>query len=122
MKKIERIENAPSDSCFQIDFFPKIRENNFVHIFMVPDNKNPKDLWWQPGLVLFVKLSGWIAGPIIAGVFIGRWLDKKYHTDPWLFLLIVGIAFLFSTIGIVRESLKEMKRIEDENKKDKDKK
>ena len=72
--------------------------------------------WWQPGMVLFIKLSGWIAGPIIIALFIGKWLDKKYHTEPWLFLLTVGIAFLFSTFGIVYDSIKEMKKIDKEEK------
>lgn len=76
--------------------------------------KKEEALWWQPSLVLFSKLSGWIAGPVIIAVFLGKWLDKKYGTDPWLFLLTVGVAFFFSTLGIVRDSLKEMARIEKE--------
>ena len=72
--------------------------------------------WWQPSLVLFGKLSGWIAGPIIAAIFLGKWLDKKYGTEPWLFLATVGVAFILSSIGIVRDSLREMKRIEEEEK------
>lgn len=78
--------------------------------------------WWQPSLVLFGKLSGWIAGPIIIAVYLGKWLDKKYGTDPWLFLLSVGIAFLASSYGIVKDSLQEMKRIEKEAKKAKEEK
>lgn len=76
-------------------------------------NKAP---WWQPSLVLFGKLSGWIAGPVIAAIFLGKWLDKKYGTEPWLFLATVGVAFILSSIGIVRDSLGEMKRIEEEEK------
>lgn len=70
--------------------------------------------WWQPGLVLFIKLSGWIAGPIIVAVFLGEWLDKKFGTTPWLFLLTVGAAFVLSTFGIVKDALNEMGRIEKE--------
>lgn len=80
------------------------------------ENKAP---WWQPGLVLFSRLSSWIAGPIILAVFVGRWLDGKYNTEPWLFLLAVGIAFAISMTGIVRDATKEMKRIENENGKNK---
>ena len=65
-------------------------------------------------MVLFIKLSGWIAGPIIIALFVGRWLDRKYHTDPWLFLLTVGVAFVVSMFGIVRDALVELKRIEKE--------
>ena len=80
------------------------------------DTKAP---WWQPGILLFARLSVWIAGPVILAIFLGRWLDKKYHTEPWLFLLTVGLAFIISMFGIVRDTMKEMKRIEkeDQNKK-----
>lgn len=72
--------------------------------------------WWQPGLLLFYRLSGWIAGPIIIALFIGKWLDKKYGMEPWLFLLSVGVAFIISTIGISKDALKEIRRIENEAK------
>ena len=68
--------------------------------------------WWQPGLVLFYRLSGWIAGPVIFALFIGRWLDKKYKTEPWLFLICIGFAFIISTVGITKDAIREMKRIE----------
>lgn len=83
------------------------------------EKDNQKAPWWQPGLVLFFRLSGWIAGPVIVAVFVGKWLDKKYNTEPWLFLLIVGVAFFFSMFGIVHDSLKEIKKIEAAARKDK---
>lgn len=78
--------------------------------------------WWQPGMLLFGRLSGWIAGPIIAALFIGKWLDKKYDSEPWIFLASVGIAFIISSVGIVREAKVVMNKIvEDEKKKNLDK-
>lgn len=84
------------------------------------DGKN--NPWWQPGMFLFCRLSGWIGIPVIIGVFVGKWLDRKYGTEPWLFLLTVGTAFILSMFGIVRDALKAMKDIEKEaiNKKSKD--
>lgn len=84
---------------------------------MEKERNNYKAPWWQPSLVLFGKLSGWIAGPVIIGVFLGKWLDEKYSTEPWLFLSSVGVAFIVSSFGIVRDSLREIKRIEREVKK-----
>ena len=78
-----------------------------------------KSPWWQPGLILFFRMSGWIAGPIIIAIFIGKYLDKKYNTDPWLFLLSVGIAFVLSTVGIVRDAMQAMKDIERQETRDK---
>jgi len=89
---------------------------------MKKEKNTTKIPWWQPSLVLFGKLSGWIAGPIVIAVYLGKWLDKKYGTDPWLFILSVGIAFVVSSYGIVKDSLREIKRIEKEAKKAKEEK
>ena len=90
---------------------------------MEKEDKEKRAPWWQPGLVLFTRLSGWIAVPVILGVVVGKWLDKKYGTEPWLFLATVGVAFFLSMFGIVKDALKEMKRIEKEEnaKKENDK-
>ena len=78
--------------------------------------------WWQPSVILFTRLSGWIGGPIILALFVGKWLDKKYHSEPWLFLLSVGVAFVISTVGIVKESTEAMQKIAEEEKNKKPKK
>ena len=85
-------------------------------------NGGKNNPWWQPGIFLFCRLSGWIGVPVIIGVLIGKWLDRKYGTEPWLFLLAVGVAFILSMFGIVRDALGEIKKIEKEalNKKAKD--
>ena len=77
-------------------------------------------LWWQPGLVLFGKMSGWIGGPIIKAVFLGKWLDQRYSTEPKLFLLCVGIAFFVSTFGIVRDAMEAMDKVAKDAKKSKE--
>jgi len=71
---------------------------------------------WQIGLYLFSQLTAWIAVPLIFAVFLGKWLDKKYDTSPWLFLLTVAVAFVISNIGIARQAIKAMKQIEKEAK------
>ena len=68
---------------------------------------------------MFAKLSGWIALPVIAGAFLGKWLDKKYGAEPWLFLATVGFAFLLSMIGLVKNTINEYKKIDNQNKKSK---
>lgn len=69
---------------------------------------------WQPGMQLFLKLSGWIGGPVLIAVAFGTYLDAQYHTDPWLFLLSVGISFIVSTAALIYYGLKEIRRIEHE--------
>jgi F0F1-type ATP synthase assembly protein I len=87
------------------------------------ERKNTDKTWWQPGLVLFSRLSGWIVGPVIVGLIIGNWLDNKYNKSPWLTLVSVGAAFLISMVGIVSEAIKIMTSMEnDKNPVDKIKK
>lgn len=77
-------------------------------------SENNKKSYWGPSLVVFMRMSGWIAGPIIVGLFIGKWLDNKYGTAPLIFIIAITISFLCSTFGIVKEARRYMKTIEKE--------
>ena len=68
--------------------------------------------WWQPALLMFSRLSGWIIGPIILAIFLGKWLDKRYDTEPWLFLVSIGAAFLISIVGLVKDAMKEIEKFD----------
>lgn len=71
-----------------------------------------KDNYLAISLRVLANLTAWIAGPVIIGVFIGKWLDNRYHTEPWLFLASIGFCFLVSMYGLVTNALKEFKKIE----------
>jgi len=91
------------------------------------DPKNPKEPdksrdGWQQALVVFARLSVWIAGPVVLAVFLGKWLDRKYDSDPYLFLAAVGAAFLISMAGLIKNTVEEYKRIEKEAEEDKNRK
>lgn len=75
--------------------------------------------WWQPSLILFSRLSLWIGAPIIFALFIGKWLDERYQTEPWLFLFSIGVAFIGSSVGITKEAKKAIEKIEKEEGKKK---
>jgi len=86
---------------------------------MEDDKKNDKKEnvpWWQPGILLFVQLSGWLVVPIILSVFLGQWLDQRYNTKPWLFLATVIVAFVISMFGIVKEASQAIQQMEKLNK------
>lgn len=83
--------------------------------------KNQKN-WWQGSLAIFLKLSGWIVFPVIAGAVLGKWMDKYYGTQPWLFLACIGGAFAISIFGLIKSALSEFSKIEDEAKGKKDEK
>jgi len=84
------------------------------------DNKNNKQLWWQPAMVMFANISGWIVGPIILALIVGKYLDKKYDSDPWFFIGLTAVAFFISIFGILKILMKYIKEIEREAKEKKD--
>lgn len=73
--------------------------------------------WWLPAVILFARLTVWIAVPIIISLFVGHSLDRKFGTEPWLFLATIALAFFISMVGIVKNTSEEYKKIEEENKK-----
>jgi len=67
-------------------------------------------------IALLISTTAWIVGPVLVGTLVGKWLDQNFNTDPWLFLLSVGICFLVSMFGLVKNALREFKNIEEESK------
>jgi F0F1-type ATP synthase assembly protein I len=67
---------------------------------------------WSLALRIMARISGWIAFPVLIGVFLGRWLDKMFNTEPFLFLITVAVCFVISMYGLVINALKEFKKIE----------
>lgn len=67
----------------------------------------------KPYLFMSIRLSSWIIVPVFIGVFLGRWLDEKYGTQPWLFLGSIGIAFAISMIGLIKNTIEAYKNIND---------
>ncbi|MEI7890689.1 MAG: AtpZ/AtpI family protein [bacterium] len=72
------------------------------------DKQNKNVSWWQPGAILFLRLSSWIVGPVLIAVLIGKYLDKTFQTTPWAFLFSVAAAFAVSIVMIIRIGLREM--------------
>ena len=76
---------------------------------------------WALALKVTARLASWIAFPVILGTFLGQWLDKKFGTEPWLFLGTIGLAFIISMYGLIINALQEFKKIDkeyNENKKE----
>lgn len=74
--------------------------------------------WWEPAVEIFTQVSGWIAAPVVISLVLGKYLDSKFGTKPWIFLVLTGIAFLISIYGIVKVVGRYMKKIEEENNND----
>jgi len=83
------------------------------------NSNNGAGPWWKPGVEIFSQVSVWIVVPIILALVFGKMLDAHYGTKPLIFLILAGIGFLFSCVGIirvVRSYIKKLKDIEKNSK------
>jgi F0F1-type ATP synthase assembly protein I len=72
-----------------------------------------KNYSWPTVVRLVAVLSSWIIFPVLIGLFLGQWLDRKYGTAPWLFLTLTGVAFFVSMIGLLISATRELKKIDE---------
>ena len=86
---------------------------------MEKDNKNlnKNEVWWKPAVEIVSRVSGYIVGPIVLALIVGKILDAYLGTKPWIFLGLTLIAFFISSFSIVRVVSVYIKKIEEENKK-----
>lgn len=71
---------------------------------------------YYESLRIFGKLSIYIVTPIIIAVIIGKLLDKKFGTEPKLFLLCILISFMYSIFKLVNETKKYIAEISKNDK------
>jgi len=74
--------------------------------------KDKTDYSWVEPMKVFARLSVWIVVPILLGLFLGRWLDRLNNSDPKWFLICIGASFVISMVMLVKETLKEYKKID----------
>jgi len=80
------------------------------------NDKNVEKPWWREGVLLSAKVSAYIAFPVIITSYVGKYLDKKYNTSPYLFFISIAIGFA-STIYLIWKEVKIYQRkIEKEEK------
>ena len=80
------------------------------------ENKDIEKPWWRDGVILFARVSSYIAVPIILASFAGKFLDKKYDTEPFLFYICIIVAFISTLLLIWKEMRDYKKKIEKEEK------
>jgi len=69
---------------------------------------NKVNAWRQVGLLSAIPFI--LALSPIVGYFLGKYLDKKFHTEPWLTFVMLGLGFVAGvreTIKIVQLSQRE---------------
>ncbi|MCX6800211.1 MAG: AtpZ/AtpI family protein [Candidatus Falkowbacteria bacterium] len=70
--------------------------------------KNNKEAWWQQGLFTFININAWIVAPLLIALFVGRWLDSKFNTEPIILIISVALSFTVSMIAIIKQSRKNL--------------
>lgn len=73
------------------------------------NNTNTEAPWWRDGVIIFVKVSAYIAVPVILASYIGQFLDNKYNTNNLYFYISITIAFL-STMYLIWKEMKIYKK------------
>lgn len=81
-----------------------ILEQALSHFLFMNNNKNDIKPWWRDGVIVFGKVTSYIAIPVITASYIGKYLDLKYNSGNKLFLISVAISFLLTTYLIVNEA------------------
>lgn len=81
------------------------------------DNKNNQlkrdKSWMRPALSMFARLNALVVIPVIIAIILGKWLDKKYGTEPWLLFATATIAFIFTMIALARRTQVEFKKLDE---------
>ncbi|MFA4942249.1 MAG: AtpZ/AtpI family protein [Patescibacteria group bacterium] len=72
--------------------------------------KLDKNYWVEP-VKIFTRLSAWIAFPVVFGALLGKWLDRRYDSSPRWFLIVIGLSFVISITGLIKNTLEETKKI-----------
>ena len=91
-----------------------ISESQKGFIFVVLKQHNPKTDWTQ-AVRIFSEISTWVIVPIVVALVLGKYLDSRYETEPWIFLSLTGFSFVVSIGGIAKILAKYIKEIEKEN-------
>lgn len=65
--------------------------------------------WRQVGLLTSIPFI--LALAPIVGYFLGKYLDQKFRTQPWLSLVLLGLGF----VAGVRETIKIIKMSQQED-------
>jgi len=82
------------------------------------EQENKKQVWWKPAVEIFGQVSSWVVVPVVLSLIIGKYLDGRFGTKPWIFLGLTGVAFFISIFGIVKTVGVYIKDIKKEEKKE----
>jgi len=87
-------------------------------VFVEENNKNlTGGPWWKEGVKLMSDVSTWVVVPIVGALVLGKFLDRRFGTEPVIFLALAGFGFLVTCYGIWKIVKDYMKKLERGNNK-----
>ncbi|MBF0443223.1 MAG: AtpZ/AtpI family protein [Oligoflexales bacterium] len=73
-------------------------------------DSNKKDINLRAEYIqVFTRISVWIVSPVIFSLVLGKYLDNRYHTTPWILSVLLAISFTVSMAMIVKIAGEYMK-------------
>jgi ATP synthase protein I len=60
-----------------------------------------------------------VGASLVVGMGIGWWLDKFFHTQPWLLVIFTGLGIAAGFRNLIKYSRDKMREVEGDGKSDK---
>ncbi|MFH0874005.1 MAG: AtpZ/AtpI family protein [Candidatus Komeilibacteria bacterium] len=70
-----------------------------------PDNKS----WQSLALAIGAEATGWIVGPVLLALWLGKTLDQRFASAPLWLLICMIVAFVGTIMGLLRLAKRYLK-------------
>lgn len=64
---------------------------------------------------LLSSIPGFLVVPPVVGALAGLWLDKRFHTAPWLLLVFLFLGF-GAAVRLIMRTLRRVNEIQERDK------
>ena len=64
---------------------------------------------------LLSSIPGFLVVPPVVGALAGQWLDKRFHTEPWLVLVFLFLGF-GAAVRLIMRTLRRVNEIQESDK------
>lgn len=60
-----------------------------------------------PGNMRLAGLGVELAAAVVGGCLLGYWIDRRFGTYPWWFLICTGIGLVGGLYNLIRQAMRE---------------
>jgi len=64
---------------------------------------------------LLSSIPGFLVVPPVVGALAGQWLDKRFHTEPWLVLVFLFLGF-GAAVRLIMRTIRRVTEIQERDK------